>query len=701
MNINSLFKPKTVAVIGASDKPGFSGSTCKNLLDSNLGEKLYFVNPNRSEVMGKKCYPSISDIPEDVEMIVVCTPQHTVNSILEEAAAKGTKAAVVYASGYNETGAEGFQAEKDLIETAKKHNIAVCGPNCAGFVNTVDRVLSFGLSLDQLNKDGGNVGLIAQSGQVCLQLMNAPNIGYSYVVSSGNNSVLGIVDYLDFLVDDEDTDVISLYLEGVKDPKKFTEVLAKAAKKRKPIIVLKVGASDKGSQIAAAHTGSFAGSDEAFNAIFEKFGVIRVSDMEQLLATTTLFSKLPEYPKNSGYSISNLSGGETAVYADLASFNGIDVPELSEETKSKLKEILPSYATPNNPLDMTATVAYDPEAYRNTLRALMADPNIGMVVLGLNLPEKVTPENQFVHNSLCNGIMDVMKEGFGKPIVGVPSLSGSHDKELVAKYDSVSVPILPSPQYGFTAFKQLNKFLEYNPDNMTLEVAFSKEDKKDSSDKLITMSEHESKKLLKKYGVPVTQEYLAKSEDEAIEAANEIGYPLVLKIDSRDIPHKTDIGGVKLDIKNEAELLDAYRSILENVKLHKPDAEVNGVNIQEMLPKGMEVIVGVSVDKQFGPMVLVGLGGVFVEVFKDVKLYSAPLKKQEALEMIETLKASILFKGYRGGEELDVEALAELIVSVGDLAVDQIDEIRELDLNPVIVYPKGQGVKAADALVVK
>lgn len=701
MNVQSLFKPKTVAVIGATDKPGFGSTSCKNLLNSNLGDNLYFVNPNRSDVMGKKCYSKISNIPVPVEMIVVCTPRHTVNSVLEEAANNGCKAAVVYASGYNEMGGDGIQAEKELIEVAEKYDIALCGPNCAGFVNTVDKLWAFGLSLDELNKDGGNIGLIAQSGQVCLELMNVNYLGYSYVVSSGNNSVLDIVDYLDFMIDDPDTKVISLYLEGVKEPDKFTQVLAKAAKKRKPIVALKVGASDKGSEIAAAHTGSLAGSDKAFNSIFKKFGVIRVKDMEQLLATTLLFSKLSKYPKQLTYSISNLSGGETAIYADLAYFNGLNVPELSQKTKLQLKKTLPDYATPNNPLDMTATVAYDPEAYRNTLRTIMADPNIGMMILGVNIPHEITQQNELVHDGICNGIVDIIKEGSSKPIAIIPSLSGNRNKELIDKYDSVNVPILPSPHYAFTAFKQLNEFLQYNPDEMTLEIASVQIDNEDSSNALRTLSEHESKALLKEYGIPVTQECLVKSENELIKSANSIGYPLVLKIDSPDIPHKTDIGGVKLNIKDQVELIDAYKSILENVKLHKPDAKINGITVQEMLPQGMEVIVGVSRDRQFGPIILVGLGGIFVEIFKDVELYPAPLTKSEALNMIKSLKAAPLFKGYRGAEELDIDALAELIVLVSDLAVDQKYEIRELDLNPVIVYPKGQGVKAADALIVK
>ncbi|BCV25244.1 acetate--CoA ligase family protein [Gelria sp. Kuro-4] len=700
MDLGSLLRPKTVAVVGATEKPGFGANACKNLLDSNLGERLYFVNPRRTEVMGKKCFASISAIPEPVDLVVICTPRDTVNAILEEAAAHDCRAAVVYASGYREMGGDGVRAEQELQEVAQKHGIALCGPNCGGFVNNVDQVWAFGLPFYGLSRQSGSIGLIAQSGQICLQLMNVSYMGYSYVISSGNNTIIDAVDYLDFLIEDEQTKVIALYLEGVREPNRFAQALAKAARCRKPVVVLKTGVSDKGRQIAAAHTGSLAGSDAAFNAVFKKFGVIRVNDVEQLLTTSLLFSKLKEPPKNPGLAILNLSGGETAISADLCHLNGIKLPDFAEDTKATLKEVLPEYATPNNPLDMTATVAYDSQAYRKTLRTIMADPSIGMLVLGVNVPETLTPQNQIIHTGVCDGVVNVTQDLGSKPIVVIPSLSGHRDPGLRQKYDAAGVPILPSPHYGFTALKQLTDFLNYNPDEVTLEVAAFSSGVAKSSGSLTTLSEHESKLLLQKYGVPVSHECIATNEKELVHAAATIGYPVVLKIDSPDTPHKTDIGGVKLNITNEDELLAGYKEIIASVKRHKPDARINGVLVQEMLAKGLEAIVGVSRDDQFGPMVLVGLGGVFVEVFKDVALYPVPLTKLEALRMIDSLRAAPLFKGYRGSELLDVDALAKVIVAVGRLAAERKHEIRELDLNPVFVYPKGKGVKVADALIV-
>jgi acyl-CoA synthetase (NDP forming) len=543
---------------------------------------------------------------------------------------------------------------------------------------------------------------LAQSGAVALQLMNIDYMNISYSVSSGNNAVVDIVDYLEFMVDDEYTNVIALYLEGVRDAERFTQVLAKAAQKRKPIVMLKSGISAKGQRAAAAHTGNLAGSSATFDALFERFGVIRVYDMEELLSTSLLFSSLKNLPEQGTFAIMNLSGGDTVISADLAYLYNIELPDFHAETLAKLRELLPDYATPNNPLDMTATLAYDPERYRQTLRTVMADPSIGMVLVGATIPEQLTPANRMQQLSRINGILDVAKEPGSKPIGLLSSISGKRAAEIREMCYEAHVPILPCPKYSFSSLKSLTKFINYNPHAVTMEVAVLSDADKAGKENLEvrTLSEHESKELLRQYGIPVPKERVVKSETELVASLETIGYPAVLKIDSPDVPHKSDVGAVKLNIKSETDALAAYKEILANVAAHKPEARINGVLVQQMLPKGLEAIVGISRDDQFGPMVLVGLGGVFVEVFKDAALKPIPLSKKEALEMIDSLKAAPLFKGYRGAEVLDLDALAEVIVSVARLAADKRAEIRELDINPLFVYPQGKGVGVADALVV-
>jgi acyl-CoA synthetase (NDP forming) len=699
VDIRNLLRPKSVAIVGASEKPGFGGATTRNLINSGWSDdRLFLVNPNRSEILGRRCYKSISDIPEAADLVIVATPKKTVNGILEEAAARGCKAAVVYASGYSETGQAGKIAEEELRNIALKYNMTLCGPNCAGFVNNIDKVSAFGLPL--YNPQRGNIGLIAQSGQVCVQLLNVDYMKYSYAISSGNNAVLDLVDYLDFLVEDEETKVIAVYLEGVKNPARFTEVLARAARKRKPIIVLKTGISEKSQKVATAHTGSLTGSDSAYSALFKKYGVIRVYDMEELLTTSLLFSTLAKMPEKPSLAMINLSGGETAISADLAHLKEILMPDFTPGTLQKLREILPDYATPNNPLDMTATLAYDPGRYREVLRTTIGDPNIGMLAVGLNIPKRITPQNEAMQMGLCSGIVDVARQPESKPIVILPSLAGERYSELRRRYEEAHVPILSCPAYGFSAIKHLIDFTRYKPESKTLNIAVPSKVNTGKEETVRILSEHESKELLREFGIPVPQEYVVRSGLELVEKAHEIGYPVVLKIDSKDIPHKTEVGGVKLNINNDDELLTAYDEILANVHRNKPEARINGVLLQPMLPPGLEVIIGVNTDKQFGPLVLIGLGGVFVEVFKDIAVYAVPLNRAEAVEMINSLKAAPLFHGYRGGEVLDVDALVDTIISVGRLAEAYRDTIRELDINPMFVYEKGKGIGVADALVV-
>lgn len=700
MSLNYLLKPRSIAVIGATDKHGFGRTSCLNLLKSITNDRLYFVNSKRDVLMGKKCYKSIFDIPEVIDLAIIATPKNTIKTILEDLGKAGCKAAVVYASGYSEVDEEGTQAEQELLEIARKYDMYVCGPNCAGFINNVNNILSFGLPTPD-DSQKGHIGLLAQSGQVCLQLYGIESLSFSYLISTGNSRMIDTTEYLEFLVDDIDTKVIALYLEGIKQPERFLKVLAKAAEIRKPIIVLKTGVSAKGKQIATAHTGSLAGSDATFEALFKKYGVIRVNDMEELANTINLFSTLQALPEGATFACMSLSGAETAITADMAEIKGLKIPDFEPDTLAKLKELLPDYATPNNPLDMTATFGTDTVRYSKAVRAIMEAPNIGMVILGLNIPQTITEDNKELMYNMCDGIIESVQSEYGKPAAILSFLSGRPDSNIRQHCSDAGVPILSSLQYSFLALKHLEQFINYKPEKMMLkipDISFNNgETYKEVSSK--SLSEHESKLILEKHGMLITKEYIVKSHSELIDAVNRIGYPVVLKIDSPDVPHKTEVGAVKVNITNEGDLLKSYTEIFNNVAKHKPDARINGILVQEMLPKGLEAIVGVTRDEQFGPMVLVGLGGIYVEVFKDFALYPAPLNQYEAKQMINSLKVAPLFKGYRGADKLDVDALAELIVSVGNLAADN-EEIRELDINPLFVYSEGKGVGVADALVV-
>ena len=697
MNLNKLLKPTSVAVIGASEKEGFGGDVCRNIL-SYVEDRshVYFIHPKRDSVFGVPCYKSISDVPENVDLMVICTSQKTVIPLLQEGAKKGVGGAVVFASGYGEVGtAEGKQNEAELIAAAKELDIAVMGPNCAGFVNYIDNVQAFAFISAKRDRKG-SVGVVSQSGQLCLSMMDDPGMRFSYNISAGNGKIVQMEDYMDFLVDDEDTKVVSIYIEGVKNADKFAAVLKKAAEKRKPVVILKAGRSAKGGAIAASHTGSLSGSDASFDAVLKKFGAIRVDDLEELIAMSLMLSTMKRMPEKATFASMNLSGGETGICADVGSLNGIEYPDFAEETLKKLKEQLPSYASPNNPLDMTASLSYDADLYAGALRTVMDDPNIGMVLIGYTLLLEIA--DPCIHY-MYKGIEKVVQEKGGncKPIAMIPFAENTRNPEYQEKLFQIGVPVLPPPVYAFKMLRHLADFINYKPETKTLELAVGHPESQETQ----ALSEHESKLELKTYGVPVPDEVIVTSKEEAAQFAKDHPGPLVMKIESADILHKSDVGGVKLNVCGPEAAEKAYEEIMERVTAKRPDAHINGILTVPMLDAGVEIIIGVNNDPQFGPMIMVGMGGVFVEVFKDVALYPAPLKEEEALEMLKSLKSFKLLNGYRGTEKCDIKALCQTIVAISNYAQANKDVLKELDINPLFVYPEGKGVGVADALIVK
>lgn len=697
MNLNKLLKPTSVAVIGASEKEGFGGDVCRNIL-SYVEDRshVYFIHPKRDSVFGVPCYKSISDVPENVDLMVICTSQKIVIPLLQEGAKKGVGGAVVFASGYGEVGtAEGKQNEAELIAAAKELDIAVMGPNCAGFVNYIDNVQAFAFISAKRDRKG-SVGVVSQSGQLCLSMMDDPGMRFSYNISAGNGKIVQMEDYMDFLVDDEDTKVVSIYIEGVKNADKFAAVLKKAAEKRKPVVILKAGRSAKGGAIAASHTGSLSGSDASFDTVLKKFGAIRVDDLEELIAMSLMLSTMKRMPEKATFASMNLSGGETGICADVGSLNGIEYPDFTEETLKKLKEQLPSYASPNNPLDMTASLSYDADLYAGALRTVMDDPNIGMVLIGYTLLLEIA--DPCIHY-MYKGIEKVVQEKGGncKPIAMIPFAENTRNPEYQEKLFQIGVPVLPPPVYAFKLLRHLADFIAYEPETKTLELAVGHP----KSEETQALSEHESKQELKVYGVPVPDEVIVTSKEEAAQFAKNHPDPLVMKVESADILHKSDVGGVKLNVCGPEAAEKAYEEIMESVTAKRPDAHINGILTVPMLDAGVEIIIGVNNDPQFGPMIMVGMGGVFVEVFKDVALYPAPLKEEEALEMLKSLKSFKLLNGYRGTEKCDIKALCQTIVAISNYAQANKDVLKELDINPLFVYPEGKGVGVADALIVK
>lgn len=693
MDISKLLRPRAVAVVGASEKSGFGGDTCRNILENQADTShVYPINPKKETVFGKKCYPTLADLPEEIDLVILCTSQKTIVDFLKQAKAKGAGAAVVYASGYSEVGtAEGKAFEKELVDAAKALDMVVMGPNCAGYINFGDDIFSFAFIGDYKGKKG-NIGFVSQSGQFCIDMMKSAEMKYSFAISAGNSAMVQMEDYLNFLIDDSNTKVIALYLEGVKNPHKFEACLQKAMEKKKPVVILKAGRSPKGQATAASHTGSMAGSDKTYDAVFEKFGVIRADDMQDLRSTASLLATLRVLPKKPAFSAMCLSGGETAVSADTGFLHGIEYPDFSEVTLKKLNDMLPDFATPRNPLDMTAALCYDADAFASGITTVMSDPSIEMGLVGLTISDKVTVSNDI----MFEGIRRAFEQIPDKPLAVMSFMEAARNKELVERFQNAGIPVLPTTKYGFRALQHLQDFISHDTIKREARLAIPEAHSANTR----ALSEYESKKLLADNGVPVDLGYIAKTKAEIKEYAEKIGYPLVMKVESNDILHKSDVGGVMLNIKSLEQAEEAYDKILANAAQHAPNAKINGILMQKMLKAGTEMIIGLNSDPQFGPMLLVGMGGVFVEVFKDAALYPVPLNHDEALHMLQSLKSFKLLNGYRGNPPADIEALTDMMVKISDFAYRKKDTLKELDMNPLFVYPKGEGVAIADALAV-
>lgn len=701
MNIDRLLKPKNLVVIGASEKEGFGGDTCRNVMAGMDESRYYFVNPKRDMLFGKKCYHSVSELPENVDLAVIATPAHTVKELLAECAEKGVRGAVVFASGYSEVGtAESIALEKELKELCDEKNIALMGPNCAGFVNFIHEVTPFAFITEERDRRG-SVGVISQSGQLVLSMMDRPGATFSYMISSGNSKLVTIEDYMDFLVEDPDTNVVSVYLEGVRQPKKFMAVLKKAAEMGKPVVILKTGKSEKAQEIAASHTGSLSGSDKVFDALFEKYGVIRVDDLEELISVAQALATMQPLPNIGGVAAISLSGGETGITADLGERMGVDFAVFSETTNEELAKILPGYAQPNNPLDVTASLSYDIDRFSGALEIIMKDPGVELVAVGYTLLHEIA-DNAIYY--MYEAMKKIHEEPWFKPMVMVPFVEMSRNEDYTAKLAEIGIPVLPTSLYAQKIISSIMKRAGYvTEDHCFPETHDKVAGGKETTTERKALSEVQSRDFMKQHGLAIGRYHLATTKAEAAEyflaLQNDQGtVKVAAKIDSPDILHKSDIGGVILNLASPEEVATAYDTIRERALSHCPDANILGVQIVPMAKPGAEMIIGVKNDPQFGPTILCGLGGVFVELFKDVSLALAPVSGKEAEKMIKSLTSFRLLDGYRGKPKYHVAALTELLVNLSELAYREKELISEFDINPVFVNE--EGVEVADVLVV-
>lgn len=709
-SIKRLVAPRSVAVIGATEKPQHGSMAFRNLTRAGFKGRVFAVNPRYQTIFGHTCYPDLASLPEVPDCAVLAIAAAALPDLLRQAGELGVRAAVIFSAGFAEVGAEGRALQDKLAEVANRYGIAVCGPNCMGIVNVVDRTAMFtGLVSPELPR--GRVGVIAQSGSVAYVLMNSHRLACSKVISSGNQAVSDAADYLGYLVDDDDTDTIALFIEDIPRPDVFLGAVVRAHKVGKPIVICRPGRSRKSAEVLIGHTGTLAGSYEVFTAFCRQFGLIQADDLDEMVETLVLLSGPRRTVKQPTLGAINCSGGENALIMDMSEVVGVDMPTLAPDTAGKLRQMLPSFGTVSNPLDVTGMFFYDGDGFRRCMEVLARDPGIGMVMTVLDTPIANVPTEAVGFNRpIVNATATAARE-LDKPVVFMTCVSGEVHPDMRAILDEAQVPILHGTRKGLQAVRH---FLHW--------TAFVERLRASGNDLLATrngaklpppagladaiaaaagkpVGEYAAKRVLEAFGLPVVREKRATSAAAAVAAARQCGFPVSLKIDSPDLPHKTDVGGVALGLATEVEVADAFTRVMAEVERRAPAARIDGVLVQQMARGGTEMIVGMKRDKSFGPVVLVGLGGVFVEVLKTFAIACAPFDAATARELIAGLAGASVLKGARGAAPRDIEALAQFLARFSQFAA-AADDVREIDLNPVFVLPEGQGVVIADALIV-
>jgi acetyltransferase len=695
-SIERMLNPRSIAIVGASAKGGGYGA---RLLAAVLRSKdrvpVYPVNPNHAEIMGVPAFRSVSDLPQAPDLVGVVVPHHQVLPVLEECHRKGAGSAVVISAGFAERGTDNrLDLERRLAAFTRESGLRIAGPNCLGVANVRDDIWATASSRT-LGGLTGPIGLICQSGATAFGpfLMRAVDggIGLSHIISTGNETDLDFSDFARYLLDDPGTRVIAGFVEGFKSFEKFIAVAQLAAERGKPIVLIKIGRSESGSQAARSHTASLTGEDALYDAAFRQYGVTRVSDYDELLEVSQLFahSKKPVKP---GIAAISHSGGISSLTADHCGQLGIELPPLTDRARDGINAILKDFGWAANPADVTGFARGD--NFRTFIDHLIAEPEVGALVVASS-----GTGDQVDH-------LLALRERTEKNIVyfwtGARAEKGALDRLKAAHF-----PLFYSPEKlarGLRALLDYHAWRDRRAGAAAAAPAMSGAQrealKKLEATAGAALSEADSKQVIAAWGIPITREARAASADAAVEAAKGIGHPLALKIDSPEILHKTEAGVVRLGLRDEAAVRAAYAEVTAAAAKNAPQAKVSGVLVQEMVAGGVEVIVGVSYDAQIGPMLLFGIGGVMVELYGDVARRRCPISRAEALEMIAEVKGAKLLRGFRGRPEADVDALTDALVRVSHLAVHLRGRIAELDINPLMVLPKGQGVKAADALVV-
>lgn len=708
--IDALFHPKRIAVVGATPRVGFAHNIHRLLLKGGYEGEIFGVNPRYDEVLGCPCYPTIDAIPGGVDKAIVVVPSRFVLDALAQAERAGARAVNIITSGFGEQDdAAARDRQAGVREFARRTGIRAVGPNCLGIVSTPSKMIAMSGPYQSFTR--GPIGLVFQSGLLAYSATLPPmdrGFGFSYVATTGNEADLEASDFIRYMVEDDETRVIGCFIEQFRDPEKLFEAANLAAERRKPLVILKIGRSEGAKRAARAHTGSLVESDEIVDAVMRQHGIVRVNDLDEMIETLAVFHsrKLPNGP---GVGTIFVSGGAGGLVSDLAQDIGVDLPALAPQTVEKLLAVIPPYGTVGNPLDTTGQVGQQPEILEGSLIAMGEDPNIHTVIYGQAFPTKLdlaTPAGQ---------VIKATPERFPEKIFLIAALV-TGKIQIGMRYDQEpleptiyidGVPFLQGMGNALRAVRSMISYAEFLSSRATTYAmphsdpgvsTKARELVRAANDKPLV--ERSAKELLRLYGIPVTQEILAPTSAAAVVAAHRIGYPVVLKIESEDIPHKTEAGGVLLNVSDDTAVVDGFERIVANARAFAPSARISGVLVQEMATGGRELIVGMTQDPAFGPAVAVGLGGIFVEVLRDVSIGVPPLHERDIRAMLARLRGAIVLEGVRGQPRADVDALVDIVQRFSRLCLDLRDVVAEIDINPLLVFDDGCGAKVVDCLIV-
>jgi len=702
MSLEKVLNAKSVAIIGASkDETKRGYQAIRTLIDERYEGNIYPVNPKENSILGLSCYKNVNDIKGSVDMALIATPAKTIPFILEDCGKKKVSGAVILAGGFGELGEKGKQLEDEVVAAAKKHNIRLIGPNTSGMLNLKDNLNLVGLR----DSPKGDIALLTQSGNMALTLITEAKVksrkGFTYYVGVGNEADIKFHEYLEFFRQDPDTKAILIYVEGMRQGREFLQQAYKTTRD-KPIILLKSGRSSTGKKSAGSHTGALAGISEVAKGAFERAGIIVIENSDELFPAAETLSSLPPI-KNNSVAILADGGGHATIAADVLTDLGVNIPTLSEKTQARLREVLPGAASVPNPVDVAGGTDADPAIFAECARIILKDPAVGgLLIVGLfgGYGIRFAESLSFLEEDAAH-MMGKMVKKKNKPIVlhSLFSAAKPHSLDLLRYY---GIPVYDSldiaskcmgvlAQYGnYLASYQtrasfvMNWGAKTKPEGNKIIETVRKENRK-------FLFEHEAKQLLKLHGAPVSLDVLAQTEDEAVKLAKKMACPVALKIVSPDILHKSDAGGVKINLSKESVIRSAFKEIIQNAKKFDPKAKIKGILVSPMAKVGIEVIIGTKIDDQFGPIIMYGLGGVMVEILKDVSFRVLPISPTAAKHMIRETKSFPILDGVRGGPASDKTALKKLLLLCSEI-IEAYPQIEEMDLNPVIVHEKGLSI---------